>query len=276
MRFRIRQNENVIYVSELYHYGVLGMHWGIRKDDDFIGPMPLRKINDLDDEGFYEGWGQPIVYGDKQYAASVGASSIKSDVDKDWDSSLSDEYFAKLCDSVNSYTTVQGCKDINSALRFGLDSVDESRRSKTESDIDHLTDFLNHMSTSEDRIVQRMIPSFSLSSLLGVDKVDTRDFDSMAGLIGSRLKDEGFLSTTTFGGASNVSNYGDIRLVIGVPKGSQALYAEPFIDYKGDRGTYEMILNRGSTFQIAGMNGTEENGIDTIFLNLIGQDGRND
>lgn len=272
----VKNKNRIIYNSELHHYGVLGMHWDIRKDDDFIGPMPLRKVNDLDDEEFYEGWGLPLVYDDKQYAASVGAHSIQSDVDKDWDHTLSKEYFAKLCDSVNSYTTVQGCKDINSALRFGLDSVDESRRSKTESDIDHLTDFLNHMSTSEDRIVQRMIPSSSLSSLLGVDKVDTRDFDSMAGLIGSRLKDEAFLSTTTFGGARNVSNYGDVRLVIGVPKGSQALFAEPFIDYEGDRGTYEMILNRGSTFQIAGMNGTEQSGVTTLFLNLIGQDGRND
>lgn len=119
-----------------------------------------------------------------------------------------------------------------------------------------------------------MVPKDALSAMLGIDKLDVTDFDSMSGLIGSRIKDEGFFSTTTFGGASNVNNYGDTRLVIGVPKGSQALYVEPFVDYKGDRGTYEMILNRGSTFQIAGMNGTEQTGVDTIFLNLIGQHGR--
>lgn len=83
MEWQVRENQNGS--SELYHYGVKGMKWGVRKDDDKTSSKKYRKddktINLKRDAGNKE---------DKTVRVSTGTAktSISNDHDKDVDTTV--------------------------------------------------------------------------------------------------------------------------------------------------------------------------------------------
>lgn len=320
MKWRVVKETN--RSGYLLHYGVLGMRWGIRKDDgidwykqtksdmeNFIGPMPLRKVGDMstldfiqDRGGLYSGdtgivgrFNSPRTYQDaqKKEAELHGITDLGMNTAFSHDAWNSAEERDRL--GVIDYIKKDPCKAMNSLLRGDTETAESTARNlgcsldTVQRSIDGMTKILDNTKITRDMITDRRVPSSCLSDLLGVDSNLLKNRDVVSSLIGDRLMDKGFFSTTMIGDANNARSYGDVKLHTYLPKGSSALYMEEpaCLDpsKKGKDGyrnpyrttflreMYEVCLNRDSAFKISGISMDDNDNITDIYLDLIGQRG---
>lgn len=289
--------------NPMCHYGILGMKWGIRKDEvegdvwDYINQE--RSINDLsleDFEGsrFDEPFGlknfvgmstHPWEYewGDQEELAdrSICETGVKDFFNK----SLWDQSSERDKQAVSDYISYEGCKIMNSLLRgvisesdaereYGVDKVSQARES-----IDLFSSMLDDTTSKSRSILSRRTNTSGLAGLLGVNESDLSDKDVLSSLIGSRCVEPGFLSTSLARLDSNIGeDFGNVKMYINARKGSSGMFIEPGSGMSSlDRGTYEVTLNRGSVFDVAGINVNPSTGqIEEIMLDLIGTDDEED
>lgn len=146
--------------------------------------------------------------------------------------------------------------DINHSLRSGHGTV------QNQSKASDITTAIAKSKTQEDMWLYRGVGLEAVPKMFGIDwgKIQKNDIGSIVGMSGS---DDGFMSCGTTAG-TGYGDVTDVNMKIFVPKGSEALYAEPFSKYgsnpdaKNWNGesdqTYfssemETILQRGSHFQ---------------------------
>lgn len=281
----VKNKNRIIYNSELHHYGVLGMHWGVRKDDydeDYVAQsiyarhassMDFNDWLDTKDENISIGVSMP-----KYVEASERADRIGMDLAFDkkvWESASDEERL-----SADLYTRTNGCDLMNGLLRGSIDSASISSEygsdasSLVDQCVDKFSDILSKNLTTRDMITYRATDSNGISKLLGLGEEDLSNKNIVRSLLGERVQDPGFLSTTIIQNAKNtLGKYGDIEVDISVPKGSQAMYLEPATGItKGSRGLYEVCLQRDSIFQFSGVE-MDKSGdkIKRIMLDLVGQ-----
>lgn len=291
------------------------MHWGIRKDEDmssFIGPMPKYKVNDMSmadfiqergglyagDTGIVGRFNDPHSYKSswQRVSENDGVCDLGMSVAFNHDAWNQAEERDRL--GVIDYLYGARCAAMNSLLRDDADRFDKVSeefgfdRDAIERSIDGMTKIMNDTRTTRDMITDRKIPSSALTNLLGLSENVLKDRSAIGDFIGSRVMDEGFFSTTMVADAKNAGNYGDVTLHTYIPQGTQAMYMEepacldPAMKenraYRNvrqesyDRHMYEVCLNRGSVFKVSGIQMDDNDNITDIFLDVIGQHGRND
>lgn len=286
----VKNKNRFIYNSELHHYGVLGMHWGVRKDDydeDYVAQAVYarnRGLNDIsvDDwisqirdgtERHYGMWNAPANDNEVSIFDQIGTSTFFNA--GSWNSASQRER-----DAAHDYVTTLGCKLMNGTLR-GTISDSDIRREYNENtvravhdSIDGFSKLLSDIRTDHEAITCRKTNTSGLAGLLGLSQDELSNPNVLNSLIGSRVQDPGFFSTTLIANAKNVgSGYGDVKVFTHIPEGSQAMYMEPasVLDSK-KRNMYEVCLQRGSTFEIGGISlSPDKSKVEAIMLDLIGQ-----
>lgn len=285
----------------LIHYGVLGMKWGIRKDevdndtwdylnqerqlnditvDEFIGS----RFSDIDGSrhlNFYGSYTDPHAYSDPSKRQSedqgfwnIGVNnSLNVDL---WNSSPEGRAAA------HDYVTKKGCDLMNGILRGMIDDSGYVKGSMSDKynmfdvreakqSIDRLSSMMDQTRLKERTILARRTTSDGLAGLLGISEKDLNNQDVLQSLIGGRCVEPGFTSTTMVANADNAKGYGDIKVFINAKKGSSGMYMEPAAQKSQyDRGLYEVALNAGSVFDIAGINTGKDGRVEAIMLDLIG------
>lgn len=146
--------------------------------------------------------------------------------------------------------------DINHSLRSGHGTTQNQSKS---SDI---TAAIAKSKTQEDMWLYRGVGLEAIPNMFGLDweKIQKNGISSIVGMSGS---DDGFMSCGTTSG-TGYGDVTDVNMKIFVPKGSEALYAEPFSKFGGNpdaknwngesdqayfSSEMETILQRGSHFQ---------------------------
>lgn len=187
----------------------------------------------------------------KSYARPQDADNdLRADTGSVW-KTLSDKQKKVLRDYTGS-----DFSSINYSLR-------KQRGTKENCDrINDMTAAISKSKTKQDMWLSRGVDFEALPSMFGIKPSNFRE-DKIGSLVGKSGKDEGFMScgTTTQTGYSVGS---DVDLKIYVPKGSEAMYAEPFARFGSNpesnhwngeshqssfSSEMETILQRGSHFQ---------------------------
>ena len=187
----------------------------------------------------------------KSYARPQDADNdLRADTGSVW-KTLSDKQKKVLRDYTGS-----DFSSINYSLR-------KQRGTKENCDrINDMTAAISKSKTKQDMWLSRGVDFEALPSMFGIKPSNFRE-DKIGSLVGKSGKDEGFMScgTTTQTGYSDGS---DVDLKIYVPKGSEAMYAEPFARFGSNpesnhwngeshqssfSSEMETILQRGSHFQ---------------------------
>lgn len=94
----------------------------------------------------------------------------------------------------------------------------------------------------------RVFRTVSAASLLGLDRRPSQRerLDGLRALIGQKLQERGFSSTTIDEVNEKFERYGDVMLDIEVPAGTRAAYIEQITHNDGE---HEMVLTPGMTFE---------------------------
>lgn len=166
---------------------------------------------------------------------------------------------------------------INKALRAGTEATGD-----TKDYIDRLTEAIKKSRLDDAVWVRRGVSANGLSGLFNVDPAKLSDKTFLDSLVGKVCKEKGFLST----GVSKDAGFSNINLRICLPKGTQAIYAEPFSCYGGtnsngswdgmQKASYigreaELIVQRGSELKIKEIKTNDEGKISEVVFILVGQ-----
>ena len=157
--------------------------------------------------------------------------------------------------ALNAYTYM-AYMDINPALR-GTDTPSES----TKAQISRITKAIDQCELQQDTYLYRGVDIFALSKMLGVTYDRLTDGDP-GKFVGMEITDKEFMSCGTAEGKGFDDS--GVYMRIYCPKGTKAMYAEPFSAYgnggKGDwdgnsaqtsfSTEFETILQRGTRMQI--------------------------
>ena len=271
--------------DEFFHYGVLGMRWGIRKDEvdsdvwDYLNSD--RKINDLDVGDFLNLDDSIGCFGDPHEFATpiaqangIDAAGMKNFFNTEaWNSSSDRERAA-----AHDYVTGLGCKLMNGSLR-GLISDDQMAKEHNPNTVKAVHDSIDMFSSliqdtkmKSQASLCRKASVDGIAGLLGVSIDSLSDASSLSSLIGSRCVEPGFTSTTLVANADNMgSSYGDINVYINARKGTPGMYLEKASSlgaYK--RGCYEVTLDKNSMFDVAGISTDSSGKITEIMLDYVG------
>lgn len=161
--------------------------------------------------------------------------------------------------------------DINIALRTEISPSDIIQEY-----IDKMTSAIGKNKLKESVWVRRGISERGLAKFLDLDIIGQED------IVGKTFVEKGFMST----GVSNDAGFDGINLKICLPKGTQAVYAEPFSSYGGtntngtwdgkQRGSYvgteaELIIQRNSKFKVKSVSKDSDGNIKEVVLMLIAQ-----
>jgi hypothetical protein len=151
--------------------------------------------------------------------------------------------------------TNYGYQNINTALREG-----KTGNRAVDDQIDRITKAIDKMELPEDTILYRDLSASSVEKLLNIPKGSLREVGK--GIIGMSGTDNGFGSTVSHNGTGMLHK--NARISIIAPKGTKALYVEPFsVTGKGDGPKWdgktrqkdvsmenEMLLQRGTSYQV--------------------------
>lgn len=182
-----------------------------------------------------------------------------------WDKELWKSLTTNERDGIVEYTGLS-YTSINSLLRFNKSYyTDPEKRKHVRDTVSSITSALSKSKTKQDFIVHRGVKSLDLPSMFGMDMDDLDDPQALAGLIGKRFIDKGFVSTA----ASSDKAWNGVKLHINVPKGTQGMYVDTISAYKGEN---EFLLQRGSTFMIENLVFGKKGEIKDIILNVVSQD----
>ena len=137
--------------------------------------------------------------------------------------------------ALNIYTG-HAYKEMNQYLR-GI--VGETRY---DQEIELCKQALGKQKLAERQIVKRGCSTRTLETLIGQDQMEQVLAGKTDNLIGTIVKDEGFLSTTPspHGGFG-----GSVTMWVELPKGSQALYIDSISRFRGE---FETLVNAGSNY----------------------------
>ncbi|QBE98910.1 hypothetical protein PMF13cell1_04479 [Blautia producta] len=164
--------------------------------------------------------------------------------------------------------------DINSALRTGNQATDTIQEY-----IDKMTEAISKNRLRESTWVRRGINQKGLEKFLDLE--DIRE-ESLHDIVGKTFVEKGFMST----GVSDDAGFSGINLKICLPKGTQAVYAEPFSCYGNtntngtwdgkQKGSYvgseaELIIQRNSKFRVKSVEKNADGEIKEVVLLLIEQ-----
>lgn len=220
----------------------------------------------------------PDVYSEERRNAAIYTSDksavdsvLRGETSQAWigfNDGQKDALFAYTGGSTKKYPD-EDYHSINDALREITKASDVS--SETRGAIDDCTSAIAQSHLQEDVTLVRLMSANSLSSMIGVpvEKIFSGNIKS-ENLVGKVVQDSGFMSC----GSAKGTGYGDsaYRLKIYAPKGTEAIYAEPFSRF-GDSGyngrqwdgktaatyfgsEFETILQRGTKTQITGIRTT--------------------
>ncbi len=157
--------------------------------------------------------------------------------------------------SVHSYTN-EGYIRINGALRG-----DARMTPQTKECVGHLTDAISQSTLQEDTVLYRGMDIGAFGKLFNIDP-DSITEENVSDLIGLEGTDDAFTSTGCHEGAR--FQFFGVDVDIFAPKGTEALYVEPFSEFGcGDRREWdgvsgqeefsveqETLVQRGTSFQI--------------------------
>lgn len=282
----------------IMHYGVLGMRWGIRKDEvgddvwNFFNDAEAEYIVRLNEpqtvEGFMEGEDFVGGFDPLTYLSQDEKIEISDRINN---TGLSDFFNADAWNSATprergaayDYATTEGCRLMNGLLRGALTDSDitskynEDTAKNVRDSINMLSSLIQSTPMKENAMLGRKTSYEGLAGLLGIDENDFSDTYALRSLIGTRCVEPGFMSTTLIRGGYNMgSGYGDINVFINARKGSKGLYLEPACQdttaYK--RGCYEVTLDKGSQFDIVNIDINEDGTIRNVFMDLVEEEDR--
>ncbi|WP_313187370.1 phage minor capsid protein [Lacrimispora sp.] len=171
-------------------------------------------------------------------------------------------------------------REMNTSLRQGTVA---NQRQSIQDYIKDMTEAIDKCQMPDDVWVRRGVSANGLGGLLEIDveKLKSKDFQNS--VISTKCTEKGFMST----GVSKEAGFSGINLDICLPKGTKAIYAEPFSRYGGTNssGTWdgkeiashigseaEIIVQRNSTFRIMAIDSDETGIIKRVELLLIKQD----
>lgn len=170
-------------------------------------------------------------------------------------------------------------KKINSALREG--TVSEQTKMIREY-IENMTSAIKECGLNDDTWVRRGVSEKGLTGLLQTTTEELHSSDFRKRIINTECIEKGFMSA----GVSKDTGFSGINLEICLPKGTQAIYAEPFSQYGGtnDNGTWdgiekasyiggeaEIIIQRNSKFKVKELKIDSDGRITDVILFLIEQ-----
>lgn len=168
---------------------------------------------------------------------------------------------------------------MNSSLRAG-----NHRKGETPNDrlIDRATSAIDKCEIDTDVVARRGVGWSAAAKMLGIPE-DSAKKSVLDALIGKTVEDKGFMSC---GAAMDSGFFSGVTLTLYLPKGTKAVYAEPFSRYGGTSPSKlwdgkeeahgvgdecELLLQRGSQFTVQAID-TDANGyVTNITLLLTGQ-----
>ena len=168
---------------------------------------------------------------------------------------------------------------MNSSLRAG-----NYRKGETPNDrlIDRATSAIDKCEVDTDVVARRGVRWSAAAKMLGIPE-DSAKKSVLDALIGKTVEDKGFMSC---GAAMDSGFFSGVTLTLYLPKGTKAVYAEPFSRYGGTSPSKlwdgkeeahgvgdecELLLQRGSQFTVQAID-TDANGyVTNITLLLTGQ-----
>lgn len=169
-------------------------------------------------------------------------------------------------------------RHMNSALRN--ETVSKSDKNIQDA-INNMTNAINKSQIQDDLCVRRGVSANGIAGLLGIDKEDliSKVNDS---LIDTIVTEKGFMST----GVTKEAGFPGINLEVYLPKGTKAIYAEPFSRYGGTNtdgtwdglqkasyigGEAELIIQRNSQLKIKKIEKDSKGYITNMVLILVNQ-----
>lgn len=169
-------------------------------------------------------------------------------------------------------------RHMNSALRNETVSISDKN---IQDAINNMTNAINKSQIQDDLWVRRGVSANGIAGLLGMDKEDliAKVNDS---LIDTIVTEKGFMST----GVTKEAGFPGINLEVYLPKGTKAIYAEPFSRYGGTNtdgtwdglqkasyigGEAELIIQRNSQLKIKKIEKDSKGYITNMVLILVNQ-----
>lgn len=169
-------------------------------------------------------------------------------------------------------------RHMNSALRNETASISDKN---IQDAINNMTNAINKSQIQDDLWVRRGVSANGIAGLLGMDKEDliAKVNDS---LIDTIVTEKGFMST----GVTKEAGFPGINLEVYLPKGTKAIYAEPFSRYGGTNtdgtwdglqkasyigGEAELIIQRNSQLKIKKIEKDSKGYITNMVLILVNQ-----
>lgn len=163
------------------------------------------------------------------------------------------------------------------------------RKGKESQEADTLANALNKTSLPADMITYRGTNREGINKFLQLEDSNPEEIYSKRNeIIGKTFSDKGFTSTTTDKNSFFVDKNTEVVYNIKVPKGTKAAYVEPFshygeteerLNWKGQikRGTpvgeeAELLLQRNTSFKIAGIKLSDNKKQITIDMEVTGQE----
>lgn len=179
------------------------------------------------------------------------------------------------------YYTGTEYKWMNNALRSGKYSSGGGFAWERNR-IDAATSALEKTSLEDAAIVRRGTQPDGVAALFGVGESDLSDKDVQKAMIGQRVIERGFMSTS----ASESEGFEGINFEIILPKGTKGIYAEPFSEHgktspknlwdgkkssKQVGNENEYLIQRNSTFEIVRIDSDNRGMIEKIVMKLVDQ-----
>lgn len=132
--------------------------------------------------------------------------------------------------------------------------------------VQNCTSALNQFQIKEDTMLYRGMGSFRrVAEQFGVSETDLINMVKDSSIVGMPFTELGFCSTAI---AKRDAWEKDVMLNICAPKGTKGLYVDPISANRGER---ELLLQRGTMFEVYGANRDEFSGRITLDVVVIGQ-----
>lgn len=145
-------------------------------------------------------------------------------------------------------------QNVNKFLRTG--QVGPANRAPTQDVIQGVDAAMKRSRLPSDVIVHRGISTDALGVKSGAD---------LQALVGKTLQDKGYMSTA-LGGTKDQFARAQVQMRLRVPKGTGAIYLDPFSQFKGER---ELLLQRGLRYRITSVKYDSRKGVWRVEAEIL-------